>query len=163
DFAKSKVEIEKCLKPGGLMLWIDGDYHVISEDPHVYIPLASEINPEGCYLGRMFWEMRRCAVKVGRSDLFTMTDELKVGLWKDPLLDPETTSQLIMSTILQSRSRYMAKRPGCKPIPKTKIDGYSDTARCFGEETEEPMPPYPYLFIYDTEEQRHESQAKLDK
>jgi hypothetical protein len=107
DFEKSKTEIEKCLKPGGLMMWIDGDYHVIAEDPpRVYCTLASEVNPDGCYLGRMFWggcalscilsatkmcvEMRRCAVKVGRSDLFTMTDILQAGLWKDPLIDPET-------------------------------------------------------------------------
>ncbi|PVG04450.1 S-adenosyl-L-methionine-dependent methyltransferase [Serendipita vermifera] len=247
DFAKSKVEIEKCLKPGGLMLWIDGDYHVISEDPHVYIPLASEINPEGCYLGRMFWEMRRCAVKVGRSDLFTMTDSLKVGLWKDPMLDPETCKAgdiylpigtwpkgvtyskvklqcnnnfvvdpdfnqsqklkligtLIRQDVLSAsaaihpllknagftpetlnawqekvKEELMEKNtpmwlrfflawgrrrsePGqpAPPLPAVPATPYVRSE----EEGEATMPPYPYLFVYDTEEQRRESQAKLDK
>lgn len=34
--------------------------------------------------------MRRGAVGVGRSDLFTMKEVLDRGLWDDPLMDPET-------------------------------------------------------------------------
>ncbi|PVG04451.1 S-adenosyl-L-methionine-dependent methyltransferase [Serendipita vermifera] len=90
DFKKAKQDIERCLKPGGMVVWIDGDYHFSGEDPETYVPLASEVNPEGSWMARIIWEMRRCAVKVGRSDLFTMAEELQGGLWRDPLIDPET-------------------------------------------------------------------------
>jgi hypothetical protein len=107
DFKKTKEDIERCLKPGGLVLWIEGDYHLCGPAPNAYLPLASEINPQGSWAARIFWgmcflcfivsavlmlflEMRRCAFHVGRSDLFTMAEELQGGLWIDPLIDPET-------------------------------------------------------------------------
>lgn len=35
-------------------------------------------------------EMRRGAVGIGKSDVFTMKDVLNRGLWEDPLMDPQT-------------------------------------------------------------------------
>ncbi|KAG8835203.1 hypothetical protein FRB91_001163 [Serendipita sp. 411] len=90
DFRKSKAEIEKCLKPGGIMIWMDGDYDILSRDRNVYSIPASEYHPDGSWLTRFFYEMRRFAVGVGRSDIFTMIDTLSGGLWDDELLDPAT-------------------------------------------------------------------------
>ncbi|CAG8760941.1 13466_t:CDS:2, partial [Acaulospora colombiana] len=55
DFRKTKQDIEKCLKPGGLVVWIDVDYHLYDENPEVYLPLASENNPEGSWMARIIW------------------------------------------------------------------------------------------------------------
>ncbi|KAG8833991.1 hypothetical protein FRC17_009717 [Serendipita sp. 399] len=90
DFRKSKAEIEKCLRPGGIMIWMDGDYDILSRDRNIYAIPASDYHPEGNWLPRFFYEMRRFAVSVGKSDIFTMIDVLSAGLWDDDLLDPAT-------------------------------------------------------------------------
>lgn len=38
-------------------------------------------------------ELRRAAVKTGKSDIYGMADALDEGLWNDPLMDPETCVQ----------------------------------------------------------------------
>ncbi|KAG8812839.1 hypothetical protein FRB91_001165 [Serendipita sp. 411] len=90
DFRKSKEDIEKCLKPGGIVLWIEGDYDMLSPDRIHYQPPASDSHPDGSWFGRLTFEARRAAVAFGRSDLDTMMEVLSAGLWDDPLLDSET-------------------------------------------------------------------------
>ena len=79
---------------------------VMSPDLSGYQPLATDENPQGSWLARMLYgwsslvashtclhtliELRRAAVAVGRSDIFTMQEVLDGGLWDDPLMDPET-------------------------------------------------------------------------
>ncbi|CAG7852550.1 SubName: Full=Related to methyltransferase {ECO:0000313/EMBL:CCA71907.1} [Serendipita indica DSM 11827] len=90
DFKKCKGEIERCLEPGGIMLWMDGDYDMCTKDKAIYRAPASDAHPDGSWLARMIFEMRRTAVRMGRSDIFTMIETLSLGLWNDELLDPET-------------------------------------------------------------------------
>jgi SAM-dependent methyltransferase len=54
DFRKSMSEVERCLKPGGLVLWLDPDYAIYSTDKFTYSrPAASEENPSGSWLQRL--------------------------------------------------------------------------------------------------------------
>jgi hypothetical protein len=52
DIHKSMLDVEKCLKPGGLALWLDIDYDLYSGDRFGYKPVASELNPPGAWLQR---------------------------------------------------------------------------------------------------------------
>lgn len=83
------ADAEKCLKPGGLVLWLDIDYDLYSQTNFVYKPVASELNPSGVWLQRPIYEMRRSAV-LGGSDVHEMEKALDEGLWDSPLLDPAT-------------------------------------------------------------------------
>jgi SAM-dependent methyltransferase len=61
DIHKSMSDIEKCLKPGGLVLWLDIDYdlYLHSGNTFTYKAVASELNPSGVWLQRPIY---------GRSD-----------------------------------------------------------------------------------------------
>jgi SAM-dependent methyltransferase len=63
DIQKSMSDVERCLKPGGLVLWLDIDYDLYSrpratesngrsESTFIYKPVASELNPGGAWLQR---------------------------------------------------------------------------------------------------------------
>jgi hypothetical protein len=52
DIHKSILDVEKCLKPGGLALWLDIDYDLYSGSNFTYKPVASELNPSGAWLQR---------------------------------------------------------------------------------------------------------------
>lgn len=94
DFSKCKAEIERCLKPGGLAIWIDADYDMLSRDKDIYRPPAIEGSVEdGSWVARMFFETRRIAVQLGGSSLFAVTESLSRGLWDDELLDPNTCAR----------------------------------------------------------------------
>jgi len=55
DFSKSMLDIERCLKPGGLILWLDADYELYSTSTFSYTrPPASELSPcRGQYTVRL--------------------------------------------------------------------------------------------------------------
>jgi SAM-dependent methyltransferase len=53
DFRKSLTDAATCLKPGGILIWIDADYSVYSGWPMVYRPFWSSSNPNGSCLHRV--------------------------------------------------------------------------------------------------------------
>jgi hypothetical protein len=55
DFRKSLADIEACAKPGGIVIYIDGDFDVYSGYPMVYRPFWSESNPNGGYMTRVVY------------------------------------------------------------------------------------------------------------
>jgi hypothetical protein len=102
--------VEKCLKPGGLVLILDVDYDMLATTSFTYSrPPASELNPSGSWLVRILYgwslasrqmflilrlEMRRSLV-MGGSDLHRMEKTLDEGLWNRVMLDPETSVKVI--------------------------------------------------------------------
>jgi len=56
DFLKALSDVEKCLKPGGLVLVLDVDYDMLATTSFTYSrPPASELNPEGAWLVRILY------------------------------------------------------------------------------------------------------------
>jgi trans-aconitate methyltransferase len=60
DFRRTLRDVQCCLKPGGLLIWIELDFEIFTPDLHVYQALGSEANPNGSWTGRIIF---------GRSDL----------------------------------------------------------------------------------------------
>lgn len=52
NIRKSISDVENCLKPGGVVLWLDIDYDLYSQTDFIYKPVASELNPTGVWLQR---------------------------------------------------------------------------------------------------------------
>lgn len=117
DFRRSLADIQNCLKPGGVLIWIEPDYEWFTPDIHVYRALGSDANPMGSWMGRIAYgtcfrfpscliagmgmesgsilmeymaEATRAGSRVGQSDFAGMAQVLDEGLWEEPLLDPET-------------------------------------------------------------------------
>jgi SAM-dependent methyltransferase len=55
DFRKTMQAIEECLKPGGIVLWVDGDYDVYTGDQYVYIPFATAEDASGSWFQRIIY------------------------------------------------------------------------------------------------------------
>jgi len=56
DFYKAMSDVEKCLKPGGLVIWMDVDYDMYATTAFTYSrPPASELNPSGAWLVRILY------------------------------------------------------------------------------------------------------------
>lgn len=55
NFHQAKEDMEKCLKPGGIILIMDADFNFISQDPMVYLIPASDTNPNGSWVARIFY------------------------------------------------------------------------------------------------------------
>ena len=55
DFRKTMQDVEKCLKPGGIVLWVDGDYDVYAADQHVYMPFATAEDGSGSWFQRIVY------------------------------------------------------------------------------------------------------------
>ncbi|CAG7847886.1 SubName: Full=Uncharacterized protein {ECO:0000313/EMBL:CCA74809.1} [Serendipita indica DSM 11827] len=89
DFPQRMKDIHACLKPGGIVLWLDVDYDVYFTEEFSYIPSATDTNPEGSWMQRPLAEMRRACIKFG-SDVASMESMLDAGLWQDPVMDPES-------------------------------------------------------------------------
>lgn len=90
DFRTSLQQIVECLKPGGILIWMDGDYDFYSGWPMTYVPYWSSSNPHGSYTQRVLYEFRKSAILSG-SDVRTMEKVLQEGFWNNaPMLDPGT-------------------------------------------------------------------------
>jgi SAM-dependent methyltransferase len=55
DFKQSQADIHQCLKPGGIIIWMDVDYDIYTTDVHTYFPIATDDNPDGTWLGRVIY------------------------------------------------------------------------------------------------------------
>ncbi|KAG9040573.1 hypothetical protein FS842_002982 [Serendipita sp. 407] len=115
-------DVEGCLKPGGMVIWIDIDYDLYSHDTFGYTPVASELTPTGAWLQRPLYEMRRSAV-LGGSDVHTMEKVLdEEGLWGCRLIDQETQVNRILhglylirfSSRCKTASMYLPLGPWAK-------------------------------------------------
>ncbi|PVF99500.1 S-adenosyl-L-methionine-dependent methyltransferase [Serendipita vermifera] len=84
-------EAEKCLKPGGVVIFIDHDAMFCAEDQVSRQPMA-ETNENGSWLVRCSFEMRNGA----QSDLLGMEAALDEGLWNHELIDTNTAQAASM-------------------------------------------------------------------
>ncbi|KIM23716.1 hypothetical protein M408DRAFT_251572 [Serendipita vermifera MAFF 305830] len=90
DVRKTLADMQKCVKPGGMLIWVDGDYDLFSGWPMVYRPFVSSSNPTGSYVARVCYELRRAGT-LGGNDVRGMEKLLDEGFWSNaPLLDPNT-------------------------------------------------------------------------
>ena len=105
DFRKTLSDAEGCLRPGGIVIWIDGDFDLYSGWPAVYRPFWSSQNPNGSYITRQGYgglhlnqnlptyspiEVRRISINLLRSDVKTMEKVLDEGYWTHSAIDPNT-------------------------------------------------------------------------
>ncbi|KAG8761654.1 hypothetical protein FRC14_000038 [Serendipita sp. 396] len=88
DYRKMMEEAERCLKPGGVVIFVDYDAQFCAEDQVSRQPMA-ETNENGSWLVRCSHEMRNGAPLRG-SDIMGMEKSLDEGLWDHDLCDPET-------------------------------------------------------------------------
>ncbi|PVG04207.1 S-adenosyl-L-methionine-dependent methyltransferase [Serendipita vermifera] len=98
DARKTFNDVAQCLKPGGVVIWIEGDYDFYSGFPIVYKPFGSEENPSGSYLQRMGYELRR-AVTANGGALKEVERLMDQGLWwQSDMIDPDTckTASLLL-------------------------------------------------------------------
>jgi hypothetical protein len=52
NLAQTKKAVFSCLKPGGIVLWVEAEYSIPSTEEFKYVPPASESNPEGSWVER---------------------------------------------------------------------------------------------------------------
>lgn len=52
QFRRTMDEIHECLKPGGIVIWIDSDYEWFTPDMYVYRTLGSDVDPYGSWISR---------------------------------------------------------------------------------------------------------------
>jgi trans-aconitate methyltransferase len=55
DFRKSLADVQECLNPGGILIWIDADFDMYSGWPMVYRPFRSSANPNGSCAQRILY------------------------------------------------------------------------------------------------------------
>lgn len=93
DFRKTMEDVHNCLKPGGIVLWVEIDYDLYSytHGDFRHLTMASELNPDGAWLPRPAYEMVRSVI-IGGSQIDVMAQLLDTeGLWNQTtLLDPDT-------------------------------------------------------------------------
>jgi SAM-dependent methyltransferase len=102
DFRKTLSDAEGCLRPGGIVIWIEPDFDFYSGWPAVYRPFWSSQNPNGSYIIRLGYgglrlnqnfqtdnpiEVRR----ISTNDVRTLEKVLDEGYWTcSTVLDPNT-------------------------------------------------------------------------
>jgi hypothetical protein len=59
DFRKTMQDVEECLKPGGIVLWLDADYDVYTADRYVYMPFAMAEDDSGSWYQRIVYGSSR--------------------------------------------------------------------------------------------------------
>jgi SAM-dependent methyltransferase len=61
DFRQSLADVQECLKPGGILIWIDCDFDLYSGWPMKYRPFWSSSNPDGSYIQRnLYGKLIQC-------------------------------------------------------------------------------------------------------
>lgn len=53
DFNKAMRDAQMCLKPGGILIWIDADFEGFMSADGVPLPLGSDEQPDGCWMARI--------------------------------------------------------------------------------------------------------------
>lgn len=53
DFKKSMRDVEMCLRPGGMVVWMDVDFDMYSNNRFLYRHFATEENPSGSWFQRI--------------------------------------------------------------------------------------------------------------
>lgn len=79
------VEATRCLKPGGLAIFIEGDFDLLGEDQITILEPASDNNENGSWMQRWTQAVRRAQVR--RCNLSGVDDSpetLDQGLWQFP-------------------------------------------------------------------------------
>ncbi|KAG8814263.1 hypothetical protein FRC17_001235 [Serendipita sp. 399] len=89
NFEDRMRDVHACLKPGGIVLWIDADFDVYSTERFGYRPPAADDHSGSSWPQRVTSEVRRASLKLG-SDISAMEAALDAGLWKDPSIDSTT-------------------------------------------------------------------------
>ncbi|PVF94107.1 S-adenosyl-L-methionine-dependent methyltransferase [Serendipita vermifera] len=89
------VEFQKCVKPGGVLIVMDGDHLFESRERMARLkrmpgdPDASSVSEDGSYLRRIIVEACEAGEMTG--SCITRSGELiDLGLWNYPLMDPDT-------------------------------------------------------------------------
>lgn len=90
DRVQAKTFVQECLKPGGMLIWMDVDYDLIAENMDDYEQRASEKHAGGSWCARMLYDMSQAVLSASANDLTIMGDIIDEGFWADPLMDPET-------------------------------------------------------------------------
>jgi hypothetical protein len=52
DFRQRMRDVHSCLKPGGIVIWIEVQYDLFFTDKFVYKTPATEVNPSGSWMQR---------------------------------------------------------------------------------------------------------------
>lgn len=112
NYATMMRDAEACLKPGGLIIFMDGDMTMYSEDFIHPVPIGLE-EEEGGDPKRGSWHHRLCrgsfdsknalplqpdrepletrwAGLLNGGDIDGLEDEIDRGIWDHPLIDPDT-------------------------------------------------------------------------
>lgn len=88
DHKRAMTEIERCLKPGGLLMFIIATIPVTEERNTPYMPYMST-QTDGSWLQRAIIAQRVGIRNMG-SDPYTAAQEVDTGLWKHELIEPAT-------------------------------------------------------------------------
>ncbi|CCA67627.1 hypothetical protein PIIN_01455 [Serendipita indica DSM 11827] len=102
NYAAMMQDVEACLKPGGLVIFIDGDMRIYMEDGVTPVPIGQEDENgveigEGSWLHRIAREVRYAAIYKG-SDVFGLEDCIDLGLFGHPLLEPSSICNAALYT-----------------------------------------------------------------
>ena len=63
-FSKTIRDAQMCLKPGGLIIWIEADHEVFSPETYDVLPIGSDIYPNGSWMGRIVFGKLKQHVRV---------------------------------------------------------------------------------------------------
>jgi hypothetical protein len=55
DFRATMQDVEECLKPGGIVLWLEVDYDMYAGDRYAYIPFATAEDGSGSWFQRIIY------------------------------------------------------------------------------------------------------------
>jgi len=96
DSEKTMRELQLCLKPGGLLILINGDKNIYDEQK-IKVKMAKiegdedvdSVSQEGSWFQRKMWEAHE-ASKMAGSNHERGSEMIDLGLWSHDLCDPET-------------------------------------------------------------------------
>lgn len=89
------IEMERCLKPGGLLIIISASF-LISEDRKTMYPLYTQANPQGSWFQRSAIGGFPGVKKLG-VDPRLLEREIDKGLWNHELLDPSSCTAALIT------------------------------------------------------------------